>query len=472
MGKLVRGGSESGVFLAYLHPNELSASFHKSVTDLRLYDMMNHSHIVGVGAVRAGGYGIPEARNTVADHVLKEPGFEWLFWVDADMGFAPDVLDRLLEVADPATRPVVGGLAFAYQDQGFDVYNGIRNQPKPTIYDWVDGDFKGRAHYPVNQLVQSAATGCAIVLIHRTVIEKVHEKYGPDWFDRLPREKKTVGDGPMGEDVSFFVRCQALGIPCFVHTGIRTSHHKQIHVQEEDFWNSFHAPPATERVAVFVPTVKARIANIRPLFESLRASTGLAHLTVICDDDEHAQMVHEIPGFGTIGQTLVRPGRFPVKINQAYDWLYGKDYEVATWVQVVGDDVRFHPGWLDHQQWVAKLYGGKVVGSNDLANQRVMRGEHATHWMIARDYIDEVGASWDGPGKIAHEGYRHWFCDDEIVAAAKQRGVFQPALGAVIEHLHPITGLVPTDDVYRKNDVYAERDQKLFQKRVRDNGVT
>jgi len=255
-----------------------------------------------------------------------------------------------------------------------------------------------------------------------------------------------------------------LGIPCFVHTGIRTSHHKQIHVQEEDFWNSFHAPPATQLVDVIVPTVKARSKNVLPLAESLKASTGLARLVLVLDDETHKAELEELGV--DCSDSVICPGRFPVKVNAGYA------ASTAPWVQVVGDDVRFHPGWLDHQQWVAKLYGGKVVGSNDLANQRVMRGEHATHWMIARDYIDEVGASWDGPGKIAHEGYRHWFCDDEIVAAAKQRGVFQPALGAVIEHLHPITGLVPTDDVYRKNDVYAERDQKLFQKRVRDNGVT
>ena len=102
-----------------------------------------------------------------------------------------------------------------------------------------------------------------------------------------------------------------------------------------------------------------------------------------------------------------------------------------------------------------------------MANPRVIRGEHATHWMISRDYVDEVGASWDGPGVVAHEGYRHWYVDDEIVLAAKQRGVFQSALGARIEHLHPITGKVPTDEVYENNDRYASQDRDLFTNRVK-----
>lgn len=449
----------AGVFVGYLHPNEIAASFHKSIWALSEHDMRGPAHIVGWGAVRAGGYGLPESRNTVAMHVLQQPKFEWLLWVDADMGFAPDVLDRLLEYADPKDRPIVGGLCFAYQDQGFDSMNGIRGMPKPTIYHWVDGESRGVAHYPVNTLVPSWGTGCAMVLIHRSVIERVHEKYGPNWYDRIPRQKKQVGDGPYGEDISFHIRCNALEIPTFVHTGIRTSHMKHIFVQEEDFWQSFQAPPATQLVDVVVPTVRARLGNLLPLWESLRASTGLARLVPVVDDQDHLSELSKL-GVDT-SHAVVVPGRFPVKVNAGYK------ASTAPWVQVVGDDVRFHPGWLDHQQWIAGLYDGKVIGSNDLANPRVMRGEHATHWMLSREYVDTVGASWDGPGVVCHEGYKHWFCDDEIVTAAKQRGVFQPALGAVIEHLHPITGLVETDDVYTRNDKYANADMLLFKKRFK-----
>ena len=60
-----------------------------------------------------------------------------------------------------------------------------------------------------------------------------------------------------------------------------------------------------------------------------------------------------------------------------------------------GDDVRFRAGWLDHAQDVARRYGAQVVGTNDAANPRVMRGEHATHPLIRRDYIAEHGAPFD-----------------------------------------------------------------------------
>jgi glycosyltransferase involved in cell wall biosynthesis len=290
------------------------------------------------------------------------------------------------------------------------------------------------------------------VLIHRTVFEKVAEEYGNTWFERLPGP-----NGLRGEDISFFIRAGAAGFGAWIHTGIRTNHHKNIWVSEIDFWESFHAPPATETVDVIVPTVRPRAGNIPELATSLKASTGLARLILVVDDEDHEAELAQY------GDTVIFPGSFARKINAAYP------HTTAPWIQVVGDDCRFHPGWLDHAQQTARLHGAKVVGSNDLANPRVVRGEHATHWMIDRSYIDEVGASWDGPGIVAHEGYRHWFVDDEIVAAAKQRGVFQMALGAKIEHLHPIAGKADTDEVYEKNDKYAAQDRDLFEKRLKAN---
>jgi hypothetical protein len=413
----------------------------------------NHKHW---SSVRAAGTSLPESRNLLAKHTI-ESDVDWLFMVDADMGFEPDTLDRLLAVADPVERPVVGGLAFAYKEQGMDGLNGTRAVPLPTILDWHDtpegGGFKGRLHYPVNALVRTGATGAACILIHRTVLESIRDQFGETWFDRI-----MGPEGLRGEDVSFCMRVGAAGFPTYVHTGIRTNHQKTIFVSETDFWTSFEAPPATERVDVIVPTVKSRVDKIEGLARSLWASTGLARLVLVVDDDEHAGMVSHLAD-----EVIVEPGSFAHKLNVAFDRSTGD----APWLKFVGDDCKFRAGWLDHLQHVAKNYGAKVVGSNDLANPRVVRGEHATHWMVARDYIAEVGASWDGPGVWAHEGYRHNFVDDEIVSAAIQRGVFQVALGSIVEHFHPMTGKAETDDVYEECQKHFMADARLFEKRLK-----
>jgi hypothetical protein len=116
---------------------------------------------------------------------------------------------------------------------------------------------------------------------------------------------------------------------------------------------------------------------------------------------------------------------------------------------------------------VARRYKAQVVGTNDLANPRVMRGEHATHMLISRGYIDEHGASWDGAGVVCHEGYRHWFVDDEIVSVAKRRGVFQVALASEVEHLHPMVGKAENDAIYDLGAEHSKQDEKLFKDRFR-----
>jgi hypothetical protein len=59
--------------------------------------------------------------------------------------------------------------------------------------------------------------------------------------------------------------------------------------------------------------------------------------------------------------------------------------------------------------------------------------------------------------------------DDEIVTAAKQRGVWAPALASVVEHLHPLWGKAEVDDTYVRGQRYAGRDKATFEKRYRES---
>lgn len=443
------------VLLGYLSGAEVTQSFHRSFFDLVGYDMNGAGRLQTWANVRSGTMGIPEARNKLAAQVVADTAIQWLFMVDADMGFAPDTLERLLSHADPAHRPVVGGLCFSQRESIPDGMGGMNTFPAPTILQWQphpDGihRFTGQDHYPVNALVKAGATGGACILIHRSVLEQM----GKDWFTRV-----ALDDGELqGEDISFCWRMQEMGIPLWIHTGIRTTHYKHLWLSEADFWNSRVAPPATERVDVIVPVLH-RPQNVATLMRSLRASTGLATAWFVCepDDTEEQQAV-----LAEGGNVLEEPGTFAEKVNFAYHAL------TAPWLLLVGDDVRFRPGWLDSALDVATRYQADVIGTNDLLNPRVMRGEHATHPLIRREYIDAVGASWDGPGNVCHEGYRHWFVDDEIVCAARLRGTFQPALGSHVEHLHPIDGKTPLDDVYKLGQLHVAADKALFSRRCAD----
>jgi hypothetical protein len=66
---------------------------------------------------------------------------------------------------------------------------------------------------------------------------------------------------------------------------------------------------------------------------------------------------------------------------------------------------------------------------------------------------------------VAHEGYRHWYVDDEIVFAAKQHGVWAMAPLSVVEHLHPMVGKGADDEVYRLGQSHADADGATFEAR-------
>jgi len=68
---------------------------------------------------------------------------------------------------------------------------------------------------------------------------------------------------------------------------------------------------------------------------------------------------------------------------------------------------------------------------------------------------------------VCHEGYRHWYVDDEIVTAAKERGVWQAALGSIVEHMHPMFGKAADDDVYTAGQAHAQQDRVTFQRRLK-----
>jgi GT2 family glycosyltransferase len=425
------------------------------------------SDLGGENRIWRGGYcfqrctsaGVVEGRNEVVKNFL-DGDAEWLWFVDADMGWDHDALERLIAVADKDERPIVGGLCFGFGpiSDRLDHAQAVIKKPFPTIFDLAETDddaaFRPRWWYTPGTVVKCSATGAAMLLIHRTVLEQIADKWGAVWFDRMrhPKAKKL-----WGEDTSFCARAGLLGFPVFVHTGVRTSHAKTIYVTETTFMGDIVAPPATERVSVVVP-VRGRPGHAAPFMQSLRASTGLADVYAVCSDHDDAI------AWTKAGAYVVHTERvgFAEKLNDAYS------HTTAKWIFLTGDDVRFYPGWLDHAQQVARNTGAKVVGTNDLANPRVLAGDHAVHMLIARDYIDEVGASWDGPGVVCHE-YRHWYVDDEIVTAAKQRGVWAPALASVVEHLHPLWGKAEVDDTYVRGQRYAGRDKATFEKRYRES---
>lgn len=442
--------TSTGVVLAYLHNETVSASWHESVQALRDWDEKYEHYIwgneTGGGRIRSwcSSEGLVRGRNLLVKDFLEQTSTEWLLWVDTDMGFEPDTLARMMEVADPVERPIIGALCFAQKMPFTDTMGGFKTIPIPTIYSWTREDgFRPALGYPVNTLVRCQATGSAAILIHRSVFEKIHEKYGRRWYDKLPDPLRE--DDVIGEDLSFCLRAGTCGIPVYVHTGIRTTHHKPIWVNEQDYWNHMLAPPANEQVAVLVPTDRPDGAEV--LMQTLRASTGLATAYALVSAEDETAAAWRAAG----AEVIVEPGWWSQRVNRAL----GQVEE--PWIFLTNDDVKFHPGWFDQAVAVSVDRCYRVIGVNDFVTPVVQAGEHAFSVLVDREYAVTEGASWDGPG-LAHEGYRYWFLD-EIVAAAKQRGVWAMALGSTVER-------PPEDEGWGRPPM--AKDQQLFERRIKE----
>lgn len=518
------------VCIAYPHLDTFGSNFVESVLRMAAYDkshgnhLLHNSGLLNTGAI-AGVWGrsmeLSHARNTAAAAFLSSDA-DWLLWWDTDIGAEPDALEKLLDVADPDTAPIVGGLCFIEGDYAHDFRGGLRSSLAPTLYDWawveptsgMPGTYKmlARQEWTTGEVTRVGATGCGFLLVHRSAFDKIsdwlRESDAPPhiWFERIPGP-----DGEKcGEDISFCMRANQVDLPVYVHTGVITTHQKTVWYGAEDYrMKPFTPPPmkltllppaqwprlqinphaateaadnspirekqvpeAAETVAIVVPIAKRNNARtfLDTLFSSLTQEQHARVKVYAMTDftDSEATDAWRAQSFWSYANVEVHPhpylramGSFGQKVNHGYD------ISSEEWLFAVGDDVKFHPGWLDQALEVARTTGKNVIGTNDLGTDAVKSGDHATHLLIRRSYIEQVGASWDGPGIVCHEGYRHWFVDNEIVVAAKQRDTWAPCTLAVVEHLHPYFGKGAMDDVYKIGESAADLDSSLYIARLR-----
>jgi len=136
----------------------------------------------------------------------------------------------------------------------------------------------------------------------------------------------------------------------------------------------------------------------------------------------------------------------------------------SRWLFTGADDLHFHPGWFPHAVLASASKGCRVIGTQDLGNRRVMKGEHSTHSLVDRSYIDEMGTI-DERGKLLHEGYVHEFVDDEFVETARHRDEFVFAWNSIVEHLHPLWGKAPTDELYEGHRKRMNLGRRVYTKR-------
>lgn len=218
------------VVVGYLTPGLVHSGFTESLLDMLVHDVAFNKRIVDGGgrlALQAGA-NLSAPRNALVRRFLEYGKADWLLMLDSDMTFKPDLMERLLEFADPVDAPIVGGLCFGFDDKA---------NIQPTLFGLVGDESSPQViryhEWPPDAMFQVAATGTACLLIHKTVFEKIRDVQLPNRNGRpgfnnaFPWFQETEHDNsPVSEDITFCWRAGLLGIPIYVNTAVRLGHIK------------------------------------------------------------------------------------------------------------------------------------------------------------------------------------------------------------------------------------------------------
>lgn len=208
--------------------------FARTLTDMVLWDSKigrGHLHPERPVIWTLGSTQIVNARNTLVNQFLASDMGDWLLMMDDDQVYPKELLEHLIEYADPTDRPIVGVPVWRMMSHDEDP---ATVRVTHNILDLDDGnmfvEFTGEL--PPNALVQVPAIGTGCMMVHRSALVRMAEwsaengnKSRSCWFRHNVYYPADVAEG---EDLYFCRLAAAVGIPVFAATFTTLRHVKPI----------------------------------------------------------------------------------------------------------------------------------------------------------------------------------------------------------------------------------------------------
>lgn len=132
---------------------------------------------------------------------------QWLFMLDTDHTFSPDILERLLHFKKKYNCRVISGI---YQ------YKFKPHAPVLNVWN-EDGNLVPVLELPnpCPEVLQVGSVGGGCLLVDRSVYREIYDKWGCNPFDIITG---------LSEDYSFCWRCKELNIPVFCSPVVECHH--------------------------------------------------------------------------------------------------------------------------------------------------------------------------------------------------------------------------------------------------------
>lgn len=151
------------------------------------------------------------------NQIVEDAEGEWVFMVDTDHVFAPDLLLRLLELRKAHNAPVISGI-YQYKHPPHGPVAGFWTGEKSLtpLLDW-NRDL---------DVLEVGAVGAGCLLVDRKVFARIKRELGELPFDNI---------GGLSEDYSFCYRCKKLGIPVLLAPKVQCHHTIRTVLDLEDY---------------------------------------------------------------------------------------------------------------------------------------------------------------------------------------------------------------------------------------------
>ncbi len=184
--------------------------------------------------IRADGNQIGRQRQNLFDLWADEIKSDWLLWVDSDIVITTSTLKKLWENADKDSVPVISGLYYIIKDTKDNL-----PVPRPCLFEDIDSKtLQYLDPIPKDKLIQCDIAGMGLVLMHKSIVSKLRDKY----LNRLVfAEEVTSPTDFVSEDVVFFRKLKSVGIQLYAHTGATATHLKQVPLTSDyyaHYWNN------------------------------------------------------------------------------------------------------------------------------------------------------------------------------------------------------------------------------------------
>ena len=186
-----------------------------------------------VASLRVQGNQIGKQRQILFDHWADSTSTDWLLWIDSDISLSIEIVKKLWDTADKNTKPIVSGIYFVSKSTDNELM-----EPYPVIFNDIDKQTIQYIHpLPENQIIKIDSSGMGLVLMHRSIISKLREKF-PN--QSVFAEENGLDKNFVSEDIAFFRKVKEVGIPVYAHTGAIAKHIKRFPLDinyYQAYWN-------------------------------------------------------------------------------------------------------------------------------------------------------------------------------------------------------------------------------------------